>query len=277
MPGIWVRSLMGNKDDRPSLFLPPERFVGGAGKDRPLFGLDPSIPEVLDRVRDIMRTVTGWGYRLVKHDFSILDIMGRWGFEMVGHHHKYWGLVTNNGWAFADRTRTSAEITVDFYRTIREAAGDALVLGCATVGHLGAGFFEVQRNADDNCGMCWSETRKMGLNTLAMRMHQHNALHCLDADVVPITKGCPWEVTRQWLQLVAESSTALFVSSDPAAVGPEQEKAIRQALAQAAKVQPMAEPLDWMETTSPRRWKLNNRVVEFDWFSAAGVNPFIWQ
>jgi alpha-galactosidase len=202
--------------------------------------------------------------------------MGRWGFEMVGHHHKYWGLVTRDGWSFADRSRTTAEITVDFYRAIREAAGDALNLGCATVGHLGAGLFEIQRSADDNCGFCFGETRKMGLNALAMRMPQHGAFHCIDPDIVPITKDVDWRATRQWLQLVSQSSAACFISSDPVAMGEEQKAAVRHALAQAAKPQPQGEPLDWMDTTLPQRWKLNGKTVDFDWYSWAGVNPFLW-
>ncbi|MEV8547172.1 hypothetical protein [Streptomyces sp. NPDC051572] len=39
----------------------------------------------------------------------------------------------------SDRSRTSAEILVRLHRTIAEAAGDTVVIGCNTVGHLAAG------------------------------------------------------------------------------------------------------------------------------------------
>ena len=29
-----------------------------------------------------MREATGWGYEMVKHDFSTYDLLGQWGFEM---------------------------------------------------------------------------------------------------------------------------------------------------------------------------------------------------
>jgi len=62
----------------------------------------------------------------------------------------------------------------------------------------------------------------MGVNTLAFRMAQHNRFFAADADCVPLTGGIPWELTRQWLDLVARSGTALFVSVDPAAITAEQ-------------------------------------------------------
>ncbi len=39
----------------------------------------------------------------------------------------------------------------------------------------------------------------------------------------------------------------------------------KQCFAKAAKVQPTGEPLDWMSNPRPEKWKLNGRVVGFDW------------
>src|SRR2546430_9977401 len=49
------------------------------------------------------------------------------------------------GWNFHDRTKTSAEIVRELYTDIRRAAGDAMLIGCNTIGHLAAGLFEIQR------------------------------------------------------------------------------------------------------------------------------------
>ncbi len=106
---------------------------------------------------------------MIKHDFSTSDLCGRWGFEMGD-------AMTADGWAFADRSRTTAEIIIDHYRSIREAAGDdVVVLGCNTIGHLSAGIFEISRVGDDTSGQEWARTRKMGVNTLAFRLPQHGA------------------------------------------------------------------------------------------------------
>jgi alpha-galactosidase len=89
-------------------------------------------------------------------------------------------------------------------------------------------------------------------------------------------------MTRQWLDLVTKSGTALFISADPATVTGEEKKMLRTALAAAARVQPeaepctgwcRAEPLDWMETMSPQQWSLEGGTASFDWFGKEGANP----
>jgi alpha-galactosidase len=67
----------------------------------------------------------------------------------------------------------------------------------------------------------------------------------------------------------------LFVSADPRATGPEQKAALRQAFAHASSVGPAAEPLDWMETTTPKRWRIDGRAREYDWYGAEGASPFL--
>ena len=107
----------------------------------------------------------------------------------------------------------------DLYRTIRAAAGDALVIGCNTVSHLSAGVFEICRIGDDTSGTEWARTRKMGVNTLAFRGVQHGAFYVADADCVGVTNAVPWSLNRQWLDLLARSGTMLFVSLAPDALG----------------------------------------------------------
>lgn len=262
-PGIWVRPLVANQDDSEALLLPAARTLG---QDERRGYLDPSLPEVLERVTADVRRLRAWGYDLIKHDFTTYDILGRWGFQMGP-------TLTNDGWHMADRSRTTAEIVRDLYLAIRRGAGDALLIGCNTVGHLGAGLFELQRTGDDTSGREWERTRKMGINTLAFRMPQHNAFFASDADCVGLTDQVPWELNRRWLDLLARSGTPLFVSADPAAVGPEQARALREAFAAASRPQPVGEPLDWMDTTCPRSWRLGGQRVTFDWYGDAGVDP----
>src|SRR5918997_320066 len=87
----------------------------------------------------------------------------------------------SGGIPFGDRTRTTAEIIRDFYRVVADVAGDAVVIGCNTVGHLAAGLVAVNRTGDDTSGKQWERTRRMGVNTLAMRLAQHRCFFTGDA------------------------------------------------------------------------------------------------
>jgi alpha-galactosidase len=141
-----------------------------------------------------------------------------------------------------------------------------MLLGCNTVGHLAAGLFELQRIGDDTSGRDWTRTRKMGVNTLAFRAAQHGSFFAIDADCVGLTKQIPWNLNRQWLDLLARSGTPLFVSAAPDALGEEQRAAIKQAFAVAAKQGPLLEPVDWLRNNEPEEWILEGRRVKYDWF-----------
>lgn len=260
-PGIWIRPLL-TAEAPESWHLPAAHPIRQREKN---IVLDPSVPEVLQHVRQDIARFRDWGYTLVKFDFTTYDITGRWGFEMMGGH------VTTEGWGFADRSRTTAEIMRALYQEIRDAAQEMVLIGCNTVGHLGAGLFELQRTGDDTSGQEWERTRKMGINTLAYRMAQHDTFFAVDADCVGLTTQVPWELNKQWLELLAASGTPLFVSADPAALGPEQRAALTAAYARAATVQPPAEPLDWLHTTTPRRWKFGEETRTFDWTPSTGI------
>ena len=260
-PGLWVRPLVTVDRVPESWTLSASRFKG----DYPGVVLDPSVPEALALVReDVTRAAREWRYDLVKHDFTTYDLFGRWGFEMGPS-------VTADGWSFADRRRTSAEIVCALYAAIREAAGPALVIGCNTMGHLGAGLFELQRTGDDTSGREWERTRKMGVNTMAFRLPQHGTFFAADPDCAPVTSALPWPLAERWLRLVAASGTPLFLSHAREALGPEQKASVREAFARAAVPQPPAEPLDWLDTTCPRRWRLGGREVEVEWTGEGGV------
>ena len=94
---------------------------------------------------------------------------------------------------------------------------------------------------------------------------QHNNFYAADADCVGLTNKVPWAKNKQWMQLLAESGTPLLISAQPDAVGAEQKAFIKKCFSSAAKKLPVGEPLDWMETITPKKWKLNGQVVNFDW------------
>ncbi|WP_339234147.1 glycoside hydrolase family 36 protein [Paenibacillus sp. FSL R5-0517] len=254
-PGIWYRPLL-TSERHESHFK--RRTSEGDGSTI----LDPSVPEVLELIKKDIRRFVNWGYMLIKHDFSTFDIFGKWGFEMNDSFFAYRE-------EFKDRSKTTAEIIVNLYKAIRDAAGDAVIIGCNTIGHLAAGLVHVQRTGDDTSGIEWERTRKMGINTLAFRMPQHNALFQVDADCVGITDKIPWELNRQWLQLLSRSGTPLFISADPKIVDSEMKEEIRAAYVTSSKFIPAGYARDWMNTTTPEKWVLQGQEVEFNWHEDA--------
>ncbi len=253
-PGLWMRPLCARYNDRRSLLAP--LITGRDNPKNPV--LDPTIEENIERIKTNITLYRHWGYDLVKHDFSTYDITGRWGFEMNES-------FTSAGWSFNDRSKTNAEIITHLYRSIRQAAGSMYLNGCNTIGHLSAGLFELNRTGDDTSGKEWARTLKMGVNTLAFRMPQHGAFYAMDADCVGLTRAIPWEKNKQWMQLLAESSAPLFISAQPDAMEAPQKAFIRQCFQKAARPQPVAEPLDWLEHPHPSNWKINHQAVSFDW------------
>jgi alpha-galactosidase len=261
-PGIWIRpTALTVVDD-------PKRLRRGPARDEEK-PLDLTLPENLESIRDDIARMRAWGYELIKHDFSTYDAFGRWGFDMGAE-------LTDGKWSWADPSLTNAEVILRLYRTLREGAGDGVLLGCNTIGHLAAGLFEIQRAGDDTSGRAWERTRRMGVNTLAYRLPQNGAFFQTDPDCAAHTAATPWELDRQFLDLVAKSGTALFVSVDPRTVTPEQKAAYREAmmLALSGGVRGGAEPLDWLHTTAPREWRIGGRRVTYQWEEAWGALPF---
>ena len=227
--------------------------------------VDPTVPEVLEKVVGDITRLREWGYELIKHDYTTYDIFGRWGFQMGT-------ALTRDGWSFASGAgRTTAEVIDDLYGAIRGAAGESLIIGCNTVSHLSAGHFEICRIGDDTSGTEWTRTRKMGVNTLAFRGVQHGAFYVADADCVGVTTAVPWALTRQWLDLLARSGTMLFTSLAPDALGAQQRQDLRTAFALAATPQPLGQPLDWQHNVYPERWRLMGRERTFEWVGADGA------
>jgi alpha-galactosidase len=247
-PGIWLRPLQASADAPESWRLPRDRSY-----------LDPTIPDVRHKVAEDIARIRAWGFDLVKHDYSTFDVFGRWGSQMGT-------ALTKDGWTFGSgATQTTAEVIDELYGTIRAAAGDALIIGCNTVSHLSAGHFEISRVGDDTSGTEWARTRKMGVNSLAFRGAQHGAFYAVDADCVGVTNAVPWQYNRQWLDLLARSGTTLFVSLAPDALGADERRDLRAALALAAVPQPLGEPLDWQGTVWPAQWKLMHAEHTYDW------------
>lgn len=258
-PGIWIRYLRDNA--RQTEGITPKMRLS---RD-PEF-LDSSHPNVLQKVaQDTRRLTNEWGYQLIKHDFSTYDVFGFWGFQRSG-------FMAADGWHFYDRSKTSAEIILNLYRTIREAAGDqTILLGCNVIGHLAAGLVHMNRTGDDTSGLEWERTRKMGVNTLAFRMLHDEAFFDADADCVGVTGKIDWQLNREWLKALAASGTPLFVSCKPDVPDQAALNDLKAAFARSSAQADELIPLDWMENTCPEQWLLNGEKIRFCWYPDEGA------
>lgn len=264
-PGIWVRLLKASQQTNAALLMPDTRING----DRvPTY--DPTIPEALEAVLQKLAQLKAWGYEFVKHDFSTYDLLGRWGNSMGA-------CPTLPGWSFHDKTKTNAEIVSSLYQKSRGALGEEIIiLGCNTIGHLGAGIFDLQRVGDDtglksnNGDQLGERIRRMGVNSLSFRLPQHRHFFLVDGDCVPVVGILPWQQSRQWLEFVASSGTALFVSVEQQILGSEQKRALADAFSIAASEPSLTTPTDWFQSTTPTHWPGKS----YSWCTADGSYPF---
>ena len=263
-PGIWVRYLINGRDNTERKIEKPEKWY--LERHKKVF--DPSHPEVLNYVAETTERLTKeWGYELIKHDFSTFDIFGWWGFEMQDK-------ITWDKWGFYDKTKTSAEIVKNFYKTIKDHANGAVIIGCNCIGHLCAGLHQLNRTGDDTSGFEWSRTAKMGVNTLAFRNTQNGKLFMSDADCVGITGAISWEQNKEWLFALSRSGSPLFVSCKPGVLNDNELDELREAYRAASYQADVLIPLDWMETTTPERYLLNGEEITFNWYTKQGTSWF---
>ena len=254
-PGIWVRLLQNEDESIPDTWRLP---LNGC--------LDPSCPEALEYVKKDVRRMCQWGYQLIKHDFSTYDLLGRWGFEMNP-------LVTGGDWHFHDRGRTSAEIVKELYQAIYDTAAEygGAVMGCNTIGHLGAGLMHVSRAGDDTSGFTWERTRRMGINSLAFRLPQHGIFFDIDADCVGIAGNIPWQMNRQWADVIAESGTPLFISPEPGILKEDEFAQLREIILRASAQEHHKIPEDWMDNDCPEIWTEGQETRSYDWYGEHGA------
>lgn len=263
-PGIWMRLLLNEDENIKNEWRLSHNNC-----------IDPTNPEALNYIKEDIKRICNWGYTLIKHDFSTFDLFGKWGFQMSP-------LVTDDGWHFYDDSLTSAEVVKLLYKAILDASveasnGETLILGCNTIGHLGAGYMHINRTGDDTSGVIWERTRFMGVNTLAFRLPQHGKFYEIDADCVGIDGGISWSMNKQWADVLAKSGTPLFISVRPNILDETEKQELHEILKVASKQEHHVIPVDWEETTCPEHWQDKDHDIDckYQWFEETGLkfNP----
>lgn len=215
------------------------REVPGEATLRNGSSLDPSHPRILKKIGTNVKAMCEAGFSLIIFDGSALDIFGK--TEEEGY-----PFSTSGDWHFYDEAKTSAEIVMNFYHTIREAAGPygAIIMGCNTIGHLGTGFMHIQ-TAETIEELLHCEDADLAVNSVTFRFPQHRNFFFVQAGILE-TNPMYWKKIRPVAEMIAYSGTPLFLSiSNPEEITSDEEKDMMEILMEASRLHTAIEPVDW--------------------------------
>ena len=212
--GIWFRPLL-------TLGSVPEGSnyqVSGGGVI-----LDPTHPYTLEKVERDAAKIRSWGYDLLKHDFTTIDIFAsnifadsRGDMNLWGIHHKFY-----------DTTKTTATVIKNLYRAIQNGAGEADVIGCNTISHLTAGIHTVYRTGNDTSGQSFEWTHRFGTNSV-MRLPLNDSFYLVDPDCAAFTDRVDPDLNLDFLEMCALTGMATLASVTPGILSDKSMKRINE-------------------------------------------------
>lgn len=185
--------------------------------------MDPSHPFTLEKVYKDAKKIADWGFDLLKHDFSTIDITGLPVLMAEKHDHTMVAKSRN----FYDKTKTTATILKNLYKAIQNGAGGKDVIGCNTVGHLTAGIHSVYRMGHDTSGRSFEWTRRDGINSV-MRLPLNNAFYNADPDCAAFTEKVGADVNLDFLEMCALTGMTTLASVTPNILTSEEMKRINE-------------------------------------------------
>ena len=255
-PGIWIRPLLVLPEKCPE--IPADSYSENQDGSPTPQGkiLDPTTPGAQAYIRSLVKKLVESGYRLIKHDFTCPDLMGK---DFLKPN------LTRSGWHFQDKSKTNAQICKELYTLIQEAASGAYIIGCNVYNHLAAGIHDIVRSGCDTSGHHWEITRDYGINTLAFRLCQNKAFFMTDADCAAFTDRVPIELNLQFSELLSMSDSAFFISAAPGILSSDDEARLMQMFCRIAKGKSDLEPLDWMERMVPEQYFGDSATHSYRW------------
>lgn len=260
--GIWFRPLL---------------TIGDVPSDAAFFKesckvtLDPSHPYTLEKVFEDTKRLRDWGFNLIKHDFTTIDISGSsssFGLFYNGN--------LNGNRTFYDRTKTTATIVKELYKTIARGAGDAEVIGCNVMGHLSAGIHSIQRVGDDTSGRYWEMTVNNGINSM-MRLPQNGNFFMVDPDCAAFTERVNPELNLDFLEVCALTGMTTLASVKPGILNEKQMARINEIYRLADSNTEFYEIADFDRVTIPEKFVSpdGTKMKEYDWMDEYGGARYI--
>ena len=172
--------------------------------------IDPTHPSTMEKITEDVQRFRSWGYELIKHDFTTMDIFGGMGLSAEKHSYR----LCCGPRHFYDRTKTTATVVKEVYQTIQNASNGAEVIGCNTFGHLSAGIHSIQRVGCDNSGHSFEWTRRDGINAM-MRLPQNKNFFMIDPDCAVFTDKVSTQANLDFLRMCALTGVTAFASVQP--------------------------------------------------------------
>ena len=252
-PGIWFRPL-----------LTLGRIPEGALLHKKSGGqiLDPSHPYTKERVFADAARIRGWGYEIIKHDFTTIDITDRANLSSEA----YAAAVVSENISFYDKTKTTATVIKELYQTISNATEGADVIGCNTVSHLTAGIHSVNRVGGDTSGRLFEWTRQCGVNSV-MRLPQNELFYIVDPDCAAFTDRVDPSLNLDYLEMCAITGMTTLASVTPGILTPKDKKRINSIFRTAAENKLRYIIDDYDKNSSPEKFisEKTGERIEFNW------------
>jgi len=254
-PGIWFRPLF-------TAVQVPREWESPRQKEPLGIQLDPSHPDVLEWIRQDVARFKGWGYELIKHDFSTIDTLDTLSDR-------------EDNWHYYDESITNCTILKNLYKKIQQATGDDVVIGCNTLNHLVAGIHAVQRSSQDTSGRKFEDTRQNGCASF-IRLPQNQTFFAADPDCAAFTANVPAKENLDFLELCAITGCVTFASVTPGILKDEEMARIRKIYRIASEGGLGAIPTDWLGHNICSRFKTpDGELFRYDWYKYYdGVRSF---
>lgn len=251
IPGIWFRPLLTMNEVREAYISPVKSALHG-------ITLDPSHPEVLEMVTEDVKRIIGWGYGLIKYDFTTFDVM------------RPGGIAPEEQKPFYNRNLPTCAILRNLYTKIQEAAGDAIILGCSTLNHILAGISAAQRSGHDTSGRNYEITRSAA-SAAMLRLPQNNTFFSIDPDCPAFTERVPIDANLDFLELCARTGVATLASITPGILKGENLSRARKIYEIASVGGSGATPTDWLMHNAQRKYlNSDSTSFEIDWYKTYG-------
>lgn len=209
--GIWFRPLL-DKSNAPE-----------AAKLTTLNGgyiLDPTHPYTLEKVFCDAQLIRGYGFDLIKHDFSTMDITGMAPLKSSVD------VCLTNDRKFFDRTKPLATVIKNLYKTLQKGVLTD-VIGCNTISHLTAGIHSLYRVGDDTSGRSFEWTVRHGVNSM-MRLPLNNSFYNVDPDCAAFTENVGASVNLDYLEMCALTGVTTLASVTPHILSGDEMKRINE-------------------------------------------------
>lgn len=255
--GIWIRLLLTLSH------VPSEAVYNSPYKPNGIV-MDPTHEYSKQKIAENIKMLSGWGFDMIKHDFSFFDLFGA-------------TLSNNMPPHFYDKTKTNAQIIKEFYQLIQDSAGDTLIMGCNTVNHLAAGIHQIQRSGNDTSGRHFEFTRRYGVHSM-MRLPQNNAFFKTDPDCAAFTQKVSKKLNFDFLEMAAVTGSATFASVTPGILNTAEQQRLRDIFEIAATIKPenYATIADWTKTAVPSQFEYDGKLYNYNWYEEySGARHFV--